>query len=133
MYIKITDIKEKEWLLGKYSYNIKLRSLKAFAKKSGYGDGGGGYMGIYFKADLEEDPYEFQQELSEINDNQIVLFANYPTTISDDKDAEEVVYLTFDEFYDYLVEVVDERIAETPSDKAEYEQLLSEVKIALGL
>ncbi|MDN6069843.1 MAG: hypothetical protein L0I48_01480 [Lactococcus plantarum] len=133
MTITITDEIEKKSLLIGYKTFIYKRSLKAFAKKSGYGDDGGGYMGIFFKADLEEEPYEFQQELSEIKNNQVVLNVSYPATISDAKDAEEVVYIDFDEFYDYLVEVVDERISETPSDKAEYEQLLSEVKTALGL
>jgi hypothetical protein len=39
----------------------------------------------------------------------------------------------FDEFYNYLVEVVDERISENPEDKVEYQELLAEVKIALEL
>ncbi|GHU36702.1 hypothetical protein FACS1894192_03890 [Bacilli bacterium] len=128
MPITVVDEIEKKSLLIGYKWNINKRSLKEFAKKSGYGDGGGGYMAIFFKADMEEDMYEFQQELSEIKSNQILLWATPPAA-----PEEENLYLDFDEFYDYLVEVVDERIAETPSDKAEYEQLLSEVKIALGL
>lgn len=58
-----------------YKTFIYKRSLNAFAKKSGYGDDGGGYMGIFFKADIEEEPYEFQQELSEIKNNQVVLMS----------------------------------------------------------
>ena len=63
----------------------------------------------------------------------MLLWARYPATISDDKNAEENVYSDFDEFYNYLAEVVDERISESPEDKEEYEQLLAEVKIALEL
>ncbi|GHU36696.1 hypothetical protein FACS1894192_03870 [Bacilli bacterium] len=134
MYITLTDTKEKEWLLGKYSYNIKLGSLKCFSQKLGYGDD---FMGVLFKNELEDDPYMTQTELgidiNRVDDNQILLTADYPATISDDKNAQEMIFMHFDEFYGYLVEIVNERIAETPSDKAEYEQLLSEVKTALGL
>ncbi|GFH41461.1 hypothetical protein Hs30E_00120 [Lactococcus hodotermopsidis] len=128
MALIVTNQEERHILLRTYASNINKNSLKEFSKKSGYGDGGGGYMAIFFKADLEEDPYEFQQELSEIKDNQVLLNADPPAA-----PVEENLYLNFDEFYDYLVEVVNERIAETPSDKAEYEHLLSEVKTALGL
>ena len=130
MYKIITDTKEKENILLTFSHNVKISSLKEYVNKTGYGDD---FMDVLFKKDLEEDLYSYQQELKEIQDNQVVIHAYYPATISDSKDAEEVLYLNFDEFYNYLVEVVDERISESPEDKEEYEQLLAEVKIALEL
>ena len=51
----------------------------------------------------------------------------------DDKNAEENVYIDFDEFYNYLVEVVDKKISENPEDKVEYQELLAKIKIALEL
>ncbi|GHU36692.1 hypothetical protein FACS1894192_03850 [Bacilli bacterium] len=128
MKIIVIDEEEKKSLIRMYFYGITTRELKRFSKKQGYGDD---FMAIHFKEYLEEDPYEFQQELSEIKDNQVLLWARYPAI--SEKNSETNVYLNFDEFYGYLEESVNERIAETPSDKAEYEQLLSEVKIALGL
>ncbi|GFH43229.1 hypothetical protein Hs30E_17800 [Lactococcus hodotermopsidis] len=125
MALIVTNQEERRILLRTYASNIDKRSLKMFSKKIGYGND---FIGIYSKEDMEEDPYEFQNELSEIKSNQILLWAKYPAA-----PVEENLYLNFDEFYAYLVEVVNERIAETPSDKAEYEHLLSEVKTALGL
>ena len=90
-------------------------------------------MDVLFKKDLEEDLYSYQQELKEIQDNQVVIHAYYPATISDSKNAEEVLYLNFDEFYNYLVEVVDKRIVESPEDKEEYQELLEKVKATLEL
>ena len=130
MYKVITDLKEKESLLGTYFSLINKRSLKYFTQILAYGDD---FIGVYLKKYLEQDPYEFQRELSEIKDRQLLLLALYPATISDEKDAEEAVYIDFDEFYTYLTEVVDERIAESPEDKAEYQELLAEVKTALEL
>ncbi|GFH41463.1 hypothetical protein Hs30E_00140 [Lactococcus hodotermopsidis] len=131
MAITVTDEIEKKSLLIGYKWNINKRSLKAFAKKSGAGDGGGGYMAISFKEEFEDDPYmavELGIDINQFPDNQVLLNAAPPAA-----PVEENLYLNFDEFYAYLVEVVNERIAETPSDKAEYEHLLSEVKTALGL
>ena len=128
MPITVLDEKEKETLLIGYKTFIHKRSLKEFAKKIGYGDDGGGYMELMFKEVLIDDPYEYQQELSEIKDRQVLLSAIPPAA-----PVEENLYLDFDEFYNYLAEVVDERISESPEDKEEYEQLLAEVKIALEL
>ena len=111
MYKIITDTKEKENILLTFSHNVKISSLKEYVNKTGYGDD---FMDVLFKKDLEEDLYSYQQELKEIQDNQVVIHAYYPATISDSKDAEEVLYLNFDEFYNYLVEVVDKRIVESP-------------------
>lgn len=85
-------------------------------------------MELIFKEVLIDDPYEYQQELSEIKDRQVLLSAIPPAA-----PVEENLYLDFDEFYNYLAEVVDERISESPEGKEEYEQLLAEVKIALEL
>ncbi len=130
MYKIITDTKEKENILLTFSHNVKISSLKEYVNKTGYGDD---FMDVLFKKDLEEDLYSYQQELKEIQDNQVVIHAYYPATISDSKDAEEVLYLNFDEFYNYLVEVVDKKISENPEDKVEYQELLAKIKIALEL
>ncbi|WP_394206139.1 hypothetical protein [Lactococcus chungangensis] len=130
MYKIITDTKEKENILLTFSHNVKISSLKEYVNKTGYGDD---FMDVLFKKDLEEDLYSYQQELKEIQDNQVVIHAYYPATISDSKDAEEVLYLNFDEFYNYLVEVVDKRIVESPEDKEEYQELLEKVKATLEL
>ncbi|GHU36708.1 hypothetical protein FACS1894192_03910 [Bacilli bacterium] len=122
----IIDEEEKSSLIKMYFYGVTATVLKQFIKKQGYGDD---FMAITFQEEM--DPYEFKQELSEIKDNQVLLWAQYPAI--SEKDSETNIYLDFDEFYGYLEESVNERIAETPSDKAEYEQLLSEVKIALDL
>jgi hypothetical protein len=61
--------------------------------------------------------WEWEQELNDIKDNQVFLQVVYPATISDDKNAEENVYIDFDEFYNYLVEVVDKRISENQKIK----------------
>lgn len=130
MYKIITDTKEKENILLTFSHNVKISSLKEYVNKTGYGDD---FMDVLFKKDLEEDLYSYQQELKEIQDNQVVIHAYYPATISDSKNAEEVLYLNFDEFYNYLVEVVDKRIVESPEDKEEYQELLEKVKATLEL
>ena len=130
MYKIITDTKEKENILLTFSHNVKISSLKEYVNKTGYGDD---FMDVLFKKDLEEDLYSYQQELKEIQDNQVVIHAYYPATISDSKDAEEVLYLNFDEFYNYLVKVVDKRIVESPEDKEEYQELLEKVKATLEL
>ena len=130
MYKIITDTKEKENILLTFSHNVKISSLKEYVNKTGYGDD---FMDVLFKKDLEEDLYSYQQELKEIQDNQVVIHAYYPATITDSKDAEEVLYLNFDEFYNYLVEVVDKRIVESPEDKEEYQELLEKVKATLEL
>jgi hypothetical protein len=129
MYIKIIDEQEKRALLKNYSVFINKTALRKFAKKSGYGQE---YEGVTFKENMIPE-WEWEQELNDIKDNQVVLQVVYPATISDNKEAEENVYLDFDEFYNYLAGVVDERIAESPEDKAEYQELLAEVKTALEL
>ena len=129
MYIKIIDEQEKRALLKNYSVFINKTALRKFAKKSGYGQQ---YEGVTFKENMIPE-WEWEQELNDIKDNQVVLQVVYPATISDDKNAEENVYIDFDEFYNYLVEVVDKRISENPEDKVEYQELLAKIKIALEL
>ncbi|NLH36273.1 MAG: hypothetical protein GX453_09710 [Lactococcus chungangensis] len=129
MYIKIIDEQEKRALLKNYSVFINKTALRKFAKKSGYGQE---YEGVTFKENMIPE-WEWEQELNDIKDNQVVLQVVYPATISDDKNAEENVYIDFDEFYNYLVEVVDKRISENPEDKVEYQELLAKIKIALEL
>ena len=129
MYIKIIDEQEKRALLKNYSVFINKTALRKFAKKSGYGQE---YEGVTFKENMIPE-WEWEQELNDIKDNQVVLQVVYPATISDDKNAEENVYIDFDEFYNYLVEVVDKKISENPEDKVEYQELLAKIKIALEL
>ena len=129
MYIKIIDEQEKRALLKNYSVFINKTALRKFAKKSGYGQE---YEGVTFKENMIPE-WEWEQELNDIKDNQVVLQVVYPATISDDKNAEENVYIDFDEFYNYLVEVVDKRISENPEDKVEYQELLAKIKISLEL
>ena len=129
MYIKIIDEQEKRALLKNYSVFINKTALRKFAKKSGYGQE---YEGVTFKENMIPE-WEWEQELNDIKDNQVVLQVVYPATISDDKNAEENVYIDFDEFYNYLVEVVDKRIVESPEDKEEYQELLEKVKATLEL
>ena len=129
MYIKIIDEQEKRALLKNYSVFINKTALRKFAKKSWYGQE---YEGVTFKENMIPE-WEWEQELNDIKDNQVVLQVVYPATISDDKNAEENVYIDFDEFYNYLVEVVDKRISENPEDKVEYQELLAKIKIALEL
>ena len=128
MPIIITDEVEKNILLRTYASNINKRSLKNFIKKKGYGDGG--YMAIFFKSDLEEDPYMTQVELeidiSQFKDKQVLLDVDPPAA-----PVSEQLIIDFDEFYNYLAEVVDERIAESPEDKEEYQELLKRVKSTL--
>jgi hypothetical protein len=132
MPIIITDEVEKNILLRTYASNINKRSLKNFIKKKGYGDGGGGYMAIFFKSDLEEDLYMTQVELeidiSQFKDNQVLLDVDPPAA-----PVNEQLIIDFDEFYNYLAKVVDERISESPEDKEEYQELLAKVKTALEL
>lgn len=130
MYKVITDPEERKLLINKALWLTNKRSLKEFAQKSGYGDG---FMTILFKEDLEDDLYSFSKEAEEIKDNQVVLMVDYPATISDDKEVHEDVYLDFDEFYDYLVDEVNRKIKESPNEKIEYEELLANVKAALGV
>ena len=129
MYIKIIDEQEKRALLKNYSVFINKTALRKFAKKSGYGQE---YEGVTFKENMIPE-WEWEQELNDIKDNQVVLQVVYPATISDNKNAEENVYIDFDEFYNYLVEVVDKKISENPEDKVEYQELLAKIKIALEL
>ena len=129
MYIKIIDEQEKRALLKNYSVFINKTALRKFAKKSGYGQE---YEGVTFKENMIPE-WEWEQELNDIKDNQVVLQVVYHATISDDKNAEENVYIDFDEFYNYLVEVVDKKISENPEDKVEYQELLAKIKIALEL
>lgn len=128
MRIIITDDNNKKILLSRFKNLINKKRLSEFAQKSGYY--GDGFMALIFKEEMVSD-WKWEEELADMKDKQVLLLAEYPATNSEDKDSEENLYLDFDEFYDYLAEVVREKVEENPEEKEEYNQLLTDIKIAL--
>lgn len=128
MRIIITDDNNKKILLSRFKNLINKKRLSEFAQKSGYY--GDGFMALIFKEEMVSD-WKWEEELADMKDKQVLLLAEYPATNSEDKDSEENLYLDFDEFYDYLAEVVREKIEENPEEKEEYNRLLKDIKIAL--
>lgn len=99
MYTLVTDNQEKEELMKGYFILIRDHMNKAienFIRKEGFGIE---FMTILFKNDLDE--FEDQEELQEIEENQVVLLAEYPAAPIDEK-----FYLTFDELYNNIERVV---------------------------
>lgn len=128
MRIIITDDNNKKILLSRFKNLINKKRLSEFAQKSGYY--GDGFMALIFKEEMVSD-WKWEEELADMKDKQVLLLAEYPATNSEDKDSEENLYLDFDEFYDYLAEVVREKVEENPEEKEEYNRLLKDIKIAL--
>lgn len=99
MYTLVTDNQEKEELMKGYFITISGymdRAIENFSRKEGFGIE---FMTILFKNDLDE--FEDKEELQEIEDNQVILFARYPAAPIDEK-----LYLTFDELYNNIERVV---------------------------
>ncbi|MBP1047288.1 hypothetical protein I6N96_13475 [Enterococcus sp. BWM-S5] len=99
MYTLVTDNQEKEELMKGYFILIRGHMNKAienFIRKEGFGIE---FMTILFKNDLDE--FEDKEELQEIEENQVVLLAEYPAAPIDEK-----FYLTFDELYNNIERVV---------------------------
>lgn len=119
MCILVVDDKEKKILLKTFSGLVNKTCLEHFTQKHGYGDD---FIAILFKDNL--DAYEDQEELKEIGDNRVVLFAEYPAAPIDEK-----FYLTFEELYEYVKQIIQEKY----TNDQEMQNLLLKMKQALNI
>ncbi|HHT7240393.1 hypothetical protein [Bacillus nitratireducens] len=99
------------------------KALRCFSQKRGYGEE---FVAVLFKYDFDD--FDLAQLSKPIDDSRVILEMDYPAA---DKDTQ--VYLTFNEFYDYLINRVSAIIEDNPEEKSELNKLLLEVKIGFNL
>lgn len=93
------------------------QALKCFAKKKGYGEE---IVFVFFRYDFDE--YDRTQLPKPLDENHVLVELGYPAV-----EVEQIAYLDFKTFYDYLDENVKKELNENP-DKTELIDLLAEVK-----
>ncbi|MED1116410.1 hypothetical protein [Bacillus paramycoides] len=99
------------------------KALRCFSQKRGYGEE---FVAVLFKYDFDD--FDLAQLSKPIDDSHVILEMDYPAA---DRDTQ--VYLTFNEFYDYLINRVSAIIENNPDEKSELNKLLLEVKIGFNL
>ncbi|WP_050447587.1 hypothetical protein [Bacillus sp. H1a] len=99
------------------------KALRCFSQKRGYGEE---FVAVLFKYDFDD--FDLAQLSKHIDDSHVILEMDYPAA---DRDTQ--VYLTFNEFYDYLINRVSAIIEDNPDEKSELNKLLLEVKIGFNL
>ncbi|KMN45614.1 hypothetical protein VK90_07865 [Bacillus sp. LK2] len=99
------------------------KALRCFSQKRGYGEE---FVAVLFKYDFDD--FDLAQLSKPIDDSHVILEMDYPAA---DRDTQ--VYLTFNEFYDYLINRVSAIIEDNPDEKSELNKLLLEVKIGFNL
>ncbi|PFH73743.1 hypothetical protein [Bacillus nitratireducens] len=99
------------------------KALRCFSQKRGYGEE---FVAVLFKYDFDD--FDLAQLSKPIDDSHVILEMDYPAA---DRDTQ--VYLTFNEFYDYLINRVSAIIKDNPDEKSELNKLLLEVKIGFNL
>ncbi|MED1560217.1 hypothetical protein [Bacillus paramycoides] len=99
------------------------KALRCFSQKRGYGEE---FVAVLFKYDFDD--FDLAQLSKPIDDSYVILEMDYPAANRDTQ-----VYLTFNEFYDYLINRVSAIIENNPDEKSELNKLLLEVKIRFNL
>ncbi|WP_317635178.1 hypothetical protein [Xylocopilactobacillus apicola] len=123
--IVITDKKEIDRIVSYYSGFLMYSTsywLELLAKKKGAGEEG---VGVSFKGDLDE--YDMYQ-LPKLLDDHHVLAELYAPIV----EVDEIAYLDFETFYDYVAKTVQDILEEEP-ERTELIPLLMNVKKSLGL
>ncbi|GGB56525.1 hypothetical protein F3157_10120 [Virgibacillus dakarensis] len=129
-YKLIIDKNEITNLLNDYFFEVSgvrgllPEALKYFGKKEGFGSGG---KTILFLNDLDES----DEAYAVLKGDGKVLLSVDEATSSADQDCE--AYLTFQEFYDYLIKEVQKVSKEKPEQKQELESLMLDVKKGLNI
>ena len=98
------------------------KALRCFAEKEGYGQE---IVFVSFQYDFDE--YDMAQLPKPLDENHVLVELGYPAV-----DVEQIAYLDFETFYDYLDENVKKELNENP-DKTELIDLLAEVKYKLDI
>ncbi|WP_042473863.1 hypothetical protein [Bacillus ndiopicus] len=93
------------------------KALKNFAEKEGYGQE---IVFVFFQSDLDE--YDMAQLPRPLDEKHVLIELGYPAV-----EVEQMAYLDFKTFYNYLNENVKKEIAKNP-EKTELTDLLEEVK-----
>lgn len=107
-----------DFINGKY---LK-KALKCFAKKEGYGQE---VVFVFFQYDLDE--YDMAQLPKPLDKEHVLIELGYPAV-----EVEQIAYLDFKTFYDYLEENVKRELRES-LEKTELIDLLAEVKHNLDI
>ncbi|MFX3616492.1 MAG: hypothetical protein ACE3JK_03110 [Sporolactobacillus sp.] len=98
------------------------RALKCFVEKEGYGQE---IVFVFFQSDLDD--YDMAQLPKPLDEKHILVELGYPAV-----ETEQIAYLDFKTFYDYLAENVEKVIKMNPEEN-ELVDLLVKVKHSLNL
>ncbi|WPK12103.1 hypothetical protein R6U77_19795 [Lysinibacillus louembei] len=98
------------------------KALKSFAEKEGYGQE---IVFAFFQSDLDE--YDMAQLPRPLDEKHVLIELGYPAV-----EIEQMAFLDFQTFYDYLDKNVKKEVGKTP-EKTELINLLAEVKRSLCL
>ena len=96
------------------------KALKSFAKREGYGQE---IVFVFFQSDLDE--YDMAQLPRPLDEKHVLIELGYPAV-----EIEQMAFLEFKTFYDYLDKSVKKEVEKTP-EKTELIDLLAEVKRSL--
>lgn len=96
------------------------KALKSFAKREGYGQE---IVFVFFQSDLDE--YDMAQLPRHLDEKHVLIELGYPAV-----EIEQMAFLEFKTFYDYLDKSVKKEVEKTP-EKTELIDLLAEVKRSL--
>ena len=98
------------------------KALKSFAEREGYGQE---IVFAFFQSDLDE--YDMAQLPRPLEEKHVLIELGYPAV-----EIEQMAFLDFQTFYDYLENNVKKEVKKTP-EKTELINLLTEVKRSLCL
>ncbi|WDV05482.1 MULTISPECIES: hypothetical protein [Lysinibacillus] len=98
------------------------KALKSFAEREGYGQE---VVFSFFQSDLDE--YDIAQLPRPLDEKHVLIELGYPAV-----EIEQMAFLDFQTFYDYLDKNVKKEVEKTP-EKTELINLLAEVKRSLCL
>ena len=96
------------------------KALKSFAEREGYGQE---IVFAFFQSDLDE--YDMAQLPRPLDEKHVLIELGYPAV-----EMEQMAFLDFKTFYDYLDENVKKEVGKNP-EKTELTDLLAEVKRSL--
>ncbi|MGX7013306.1 hypothetical protein [Vagococcus silagei] len=107
-----------DFINGKYL----IKALKCFVNKKGYGQE---IVFVSFKNDLDD--YDMAELPKTLDDEHVLVELGFPAV-----EVEELAYLDFKTFYNYLEENVTKVIKKNP-EQNELVELLENVRISLGV
>ncbi|MCC8354522.1 hypothetical protein ACSQ7W_18070 [Bacillus halotolerans] len=96
------------------------KALKSFAEREGYGQE---VVFAFFQSDLDE--YDMAQLPRPLDEKHVLIELGYPAV-----EIEQMAFLDFKTFYDYLDKNVKEEVKKNP-EKTVLTDLLAEVKLSL--